>query len=64
MKALPERIKTATRSLAGMFGVRDVFVFGGLGLMGYGLHLYEPWVAFSVCGACLMAFGVFGGGRS
>ena len=48
---------------AGTVGIRDLFVFGGLGLMGYGLHLYEPWVAFAVCGACLTAFGVFGGGR-
>ena len=53
------KIKIAT----GAVGIRDLFVFGGLGLMGYGLHLYEPWVSFTVCGACLMAFGVFGGGR-
>lgn len=44
-------------------GIRDLFVFGGLGLMGYGLHLYEPWVAFAVCGACLTAFGLFFGGE-
>lgn len=64
MKNLPETFLKAGKSLAGAFGVRDVFVFGGLGLMGYGLHLYEPWVAFAVCGACLAAFGIFGGGRT
>jgi len=54
------KIGKSTRSLAGVFGLRDFFVFGGLGLMGYGLHLYEPWIAFTVCGACMLAFGIFG----
>ena len=64
MKDLHLTIWRRARALAGVFGIRDFFVFGGLALMGYGLHLYEPWVAFSVCGACMLAFGIFGGGRT
>jgi hypothetical protein len=39
--------------------LRDCFVFGGLGVMGYGLYLFRPWVAFTVCGAILLAIGIF-----
>ena len=54
------KIRKSTKYLAGLIGLRDFFVFGGLGLMGYGLHLYEPWVSFTVCGACMLAFGICG----
>jgi hypothetical protein len=37
---------------------RDCAVFGGLGMMGYGLYQYLPWVAFTVCGALLMLIGL------
>lgn len=36
----------------------DVIALCGLGLLGYGLYLYEPWVAFAVCGALLIVAGV------
>lgn len=39
--------------------IRDCFVFGGLGLLGYGLYLFHPWIAFTVCGAVLLAIGIF-----
>jgi hypothetical protein len=39
--------------------LRDAFVFGGLGLMGYGLYQYRPWIAFTVCGTILLAIGIF-----
>ena len=39
--------------------LRDIFVFGGLILLGYGLYLFRPWVAFAVCGAILLAIGIF-----
>jgi hypothetical protein len=41
--------------------LRDLFVFGGLGLLGYGLFQFRPWVAFAVCGAILLAIGLFVG---
>lgn len=39
--------------------LRDCFVFGGLGIMGYGLYLLRPWIAFTVCGAIILAIGIF-----
>lgn len=43
--------------------VRDIFVFGGLGILTYGLYLYSPWISFVVCGILLMMIGIFWGGR-
>lgn len=37
--------------------IRDLFVFGGLALLGYGLWLYAPWLGFAVAGALLMTIG-------
>jgi len=39
----------------------DIFALAGLSLLGYGLFLFKPWVSFSVCGALLLAGGVFMG---
>jgi len=39
------------------FNLRDVLAFGGLAIMTYGLYLFRPWIAFSVCGALLMIAG-------
>ena len=39
------------------FDIRDFFLFAGLGMLGYGLHLLRPWLAFSTCGALLMVIG-------
>lgn len=40
------------------FDIRDFLVFGGLSMLGYGLYLREPWIAFSVCGVLSMALGL------
>jgi len=41
------------------FDSRDVFFFGGLSMLGYGLYLqYGQWLSFSVCGAILMLLGL------
>ncbi len=45
------------------FDIRDLFVFGGLGLMGYGLWMLYPWLGFAVTGAVLMSIGLFVGRR-
>ena len=37
--------------------IRDILFLGGLLVLGYGLYLKEPWIAFSVCGAVLMVSG-------
>lgn len=38
----------------------DVLSFSGLCLLGYGLFLYEPWIAYSVCGSLMFAMGIIG----
>ncbi len=64
LKTLRSRIGAAWAALASgifafwkAFDIRDIFVFGGLGMLGYGLYEYQPWVSFSVCGALLMIIG-------
>lgn len=37
--------------------VRDFFYFPGMAMLGYGLYLYRPWIAFAVCGVLLMLTG-------
>ena len=38
-------------------GLRDILFLIGLGLFGYGLHMFTPWISFTVCGAILMIVG-------
>ena len=38
--------------------IRDILVFGGLGMLGYGLYLFEPWTAYVVTGVLLMILGI------
>lgn len=44
--------------------VRDILVFGGLILLGYGLYLLRPWLGFAVSGGLMMCIGLFVGKRS
>ena len=46
------------KGLWNTFEIRDVFVFGGLGLIGRGLYLFEPWIAYVVTGVLLMLLGL------
>ena len=39
------------------FDIRIVFFFGGFISLFYGLYLFLPWVAYSVCGVILMVEG-------
>ena len=51
MKIFFQRIKS-------FFDIRDFFVFGGLGMLGYGLYLkWGEGVALIVCGVLLMVIG-------
>ncbi|MBW2645106.1 MAG: hypothetical protein JRE23_02805 [Deltaproteobacteria bacterium] len=51
-------IKALSSKAYGVFDVRDFFVFGGLGMLGYGLYLkWGEGVALIVCGVLLMAIG-------
>jgi len=51
--------KKATSLIGGFLtrNIRDFFYFPGLVMLGYGLYLYRPWIAFSVCGVLLMITG-------
>lgn len=39
----------------------DFIFLTGLGMLGTGLYMFEPWVSFAVCGAILTAIGVLMG---
>ncbi|MFA7218774.1 MAG: hypothetical protein WC057_09295 [Dehalococcoidales bacterium] len=46
------------KGLWNAFDIRDIFVFGGLGMLGYGLYLrWGEWLACMVCGVLLMIIG-------
>jgi hypothetical protein len=46
------------KELWNAFDIRDIFVFGGLGMLGYGLYLkWGQWLAFMVCGVLFMIIG-------
>ena len=40
------------------FDIRDVFIFGGLAMLGYGLWLFAPWIGYAVTGIAMMALGL------
>jgi hypothetical protein len=41
------------------FDIRDLFVFGGLGILGCGLFLrWGLWLACIVCGSFLVLYGL------
>lgn len=42
------------------FDRRDIFFFGGLLMLGYGLYITSPAVAYSVCGGILLVVGLIG----
>jgi len=47
------------RKLKNVVGLREVLMLGGLGLLGYGLYLYDPRISFAVCGLLILAGGFF-----
>jgi len=58
IKRLGNIIAALFKGLWRAFDIRDVFCFGGVGMLGYGLYLLKGlgW-AFVVCGSLLMAIG-------
>ena len=53
-------MKKVFATIKGWFDIRDVFVLGGLVMLGYGLYQFIPWVSFAVCGFLLFFVGVRG----
>jgi hypothetical protein len=39
--------------------ISDILAIAGLGLLGYGLYLYDPRISFTVCGAIMLSGGVY-----
>lgn len=52
-----EKLVSWARTVKSGFDIRDVFVFGGLAMLGYGLWLLRPWLGFAVSGFILMLIG-------
>ena len=46
------------KGLWNAFDIRDIFVFGGLVMIGWGLYLFEPWISYVVTGILLMLLGL------
>jgi hypothetical protein len=51
-------IKSLFKGLWNAFELRDIFVFGGLFSLGYGLWLLRPWLGFAVPGLLLFVLGL------
>lgn len=60
MNTIARIIAKAGRAIAAAFGPRDLLLFSGLALAGYGLALVSLPAAFIVPGAVLTAVAVFG----
>lgn len=54
---MAEKLKSRLSAAWTAFDVRDLLVFGGMAMLGYGLYLLRPWIAFTVCGSLLMLIG-------
>ena len=57
-KSVRSAIKNRLNSIKAGFDIRDIFVFGGLAMLGYGLYLLRPWLAFTIVGIICMALGL------
>jgi hypothetical protein len=55
-----DTLKSAFLRAGSAFDRRDLLVFGGLSMLGYGLYLQSPSLAFSVCGSIIMLIGLVG----
>lgn len=53
-------VVSAAVAFASLFDFRDLMLFGGSGLLGYGLYSIYPPAAFVVPGAIFVAVSVFG----
>lgn len=47
------------RKLKNVVGLREILLISGLGLLGYGLFLFIPWVSYAVCGTLVLVGGFF-----
>ena len=45
-------------SIKAALGIKEIFILGGLSMLGYGLWIVTPYLSFIVCGALLMLLGL------
>ncbi len=43
--------------------LRDIFIFGGIAMLGYGLWTLYPWLGWTATGVILLCLGLFVGKR-
>lgn len=51
-------IRNPLKTIKNAADIRDLFVFGGLSMLGCGLGMVRPWIGVAVTGALLMALGL------
>lgn len=51
-------MKNPFLALAKVFSVREAVVFGGLGVMTWGIYQRCDWLALTICGGLLMLIGL------
>ena len=57
-RGLKDDLLGVCKRLHSAFDVRDVFVFGGIGLAGYGIWIVSPPAAFVVVGLAFFWLGI------
>lgn len=58
IRKLGKFIGSLFKGLYGLLDIRDIFVFGGVAMLGYGLYLkWGEWLAFVVSGILFMVIG-------
>jgi hypothetical protein len=45
--------------LLSKISLRDVLLVSGISMIGYGISLFQPWLAFTVVGALMLIGGIF-----
>ncbi len=53
-------LRTAASRAGKVFDQRDAMFACGLGLLGYGAYLFQPWCGFAVPGAVIVCVAIFG----
>jgi len=51
-------LKKILDATVGQVSIQDLFVFGGLSMLGCGLGMVRPWIGVAVTGGLLMALGL------
>jgi len=58
LRAIRAYLASRVEAFEKAFDIRDVFVFGGLAMLWYGLWSFTHWVGWTATGAVTMALGL------